>query len=119
MSVRLAAISRDILHPAMYFLYWLNCAHDVVYIGVTVDFRKRLLQHFARKSPCSVTRKFRPLSWFVISKFSSEREVKIQESALVRDLRQAGIAAYGGCYTQLEPCHWQPTNAAIDRLRHL
>ena len=66
----------------MYYLYILKCVDKTLYTGITIDLKRRLLQHNNSKLGAKYTATRRPVKIVFSKKFKNRSEATIAESRI-------------------------------------
>ena len=66
----------------MYYLYILKCADKSLYTGITVDLKRRVLEHNSSKLGAKYTRARRPVKLVFSRKFRSRSKASREEARI-------------------------------------
>ena len=72
----------------MYYLYILKCADGTLYVGITTDVKRRVIEHNSSKLGAKYTRGRRPVT-LVFSRAFADRSEASREEVRVKKLSRA------------------------------
>lgn len=79
----------------MYYLYILQCADETLYVGITTDLERRILEHNSSTLGAKYTRGRRPVSLVFSRTFENRSEASREESRIKRLSREQKLDLIG------------------------
>ena len=78
-----------------HYVYILTCSDETLYVGATVDIKKRLVEHNGRKSGAHYTKIRRPVALSYVEEFKTLAKARAREAAIKRLTRAQKLKLIG------------------------